>query len=215
MNRNHSSSALAVLLLAIFAFSAIATPATAGRRLSESELRALPGFVDFGDVWKFSDGDEEVEVELSQPLLGVVAPFLRGEDPELADLILDLHLVKVNAFSFDSDDEKSVVTMMRDSADELRDDGWDNVVKVRGEDENVNVFVRIEGDGSDDDTFLSGLAVLYVGDDNEAAFVNVVGHFRMQDIARLSEQYNLPHSQDWSDLKEEMHKHDRRGEGNE
>ncbi len=212
MNRNHSRITAAAVLVVVFALGALASPAMAGKRLSDKALRALPGYVDFGDVWKFSDGNEEVEVELKQPLLGAFAPFLRGDDPDLANLILDLQLVKVNAFSFDPDDQKSVIGVMRDTSSALRDDGWDNVVKVRGEDENVNVFVRIEGDGEDDQTFLSGLAVLYVGDDDEAAFVNVVGRFRMEDIARLSEQFDLPHSQDWGDLQDEMRKHDQRRE---
>ena len=214
MKRNPVNILFSALLLAVFALSSVSV-ATAGKRLSDQELRALPGYADFGDVWKYSDGDEVVEVELTQPLLGVVAPFLRGDDPDLADLILDLQLVRVNAFGFDDDNYKSVLSLMRDSASDLRKGGWDNVVKVRGEDENVNVFVRIEGDGDEDETFLSGLAVLYVGDDDEAAFVNVVGHFRMEDIARLSEQFDLPHSEDWSNLKEEMHKHERRSKGNE
>ena len=189
-----------VVLLAIFALGLWAAPADAARRLSESELRALPGYVDFGDVWRYSDGDEEVEVELTQPLLGVVAPFLRGEDPELADLILDLHLVRVNAFSFSRSDEEAVLGLMRNAADDLRGDNWDNIVKVRSDDENVNVFVHIEGDGSDpEETFLSGLAVLVV-EDGEAAFVNVVGRFRMEDIARIGQHFDMPHSSQWRNM---------------
>jgi hypothetical protein len=209
MKRNAGTITMAAVVLAVFTFGAFAT-ANAGKRLSDKELQALPGYVDFGDVWKYSDGDQEVEVELTQPLLGVVAPFLRGDDPDLADLILDLQLVRVNSFSFTPDDRSSVVSLMRDSSDHLRGKGWDNVVKVRGEDENVNVFVRIEGNGSDKETFLSGLAVLYVSDDDEAAFVNVVGRFRMEDIARLSEQFDLPHSNEWSDIKREAERHNTR-----
>ena len=206
---------LLIPLLLVFAASATAPPAVAAERLSDSELRALPGYVDFGDVWKFSDGDQEVEIELTQPLLSVVAPFLRSEDPELADLILDLHLVRVNAFDFDRDDRDEVLEMMRSNAEKLRKGTWDNIVKVRGEDENVNVFVSIEGDGSDPgETYLNGLAVLVV-DDGEAAFVNVVGRFRMEDIARIGAHFDLPHSGDWSQMKEQIEEQNqRRDEGN-
>lgn len=207
---------LLIPLLLVFVASSTAPPAVAAQRLSESELQALPGYVDFGDVWKFSDGDQEVEIELTQPLLSVVAPFLRAEDPELADLILDLHLVRVNAFDFDRDDRDEVLEMMRSSAEKLRGDEWDNIVKVRGDDENVNVFVRIDGDGSDpSETYLDGLAVLVV-DHGEAAFVNVVGRFRMEDIARIGAHFDLPHSGDWSQMKEQMEEQNqRRNEGNQ
>lgn len=201
---------LLIPLVAIFALSSVAPTASAAKRLSEQELRELPGYVDFGDVWRLSDGDEEVEIELTQPLLGVVAPFLRGEDPQLADLILDLHLVRVNAFDFARDDREDVIELMRSTSEKLRGEKWDNIVKVRGEDENVNVFVRIDGDGSDpEETFLSGLAVLAI-DHGEAAFVNVVGRFRMEDIARIGAHFDIPHSGSWNQMRDELREQNQR-----
>ena len=171
--------------------------AHAQRGMSDEELRRQAGYVDFGDIWRFSDGDEEVEIHLTQPLLGVVGSFLKSEDPELAKLILDLHLVKVNQFTFTRDDEDAVRTMIDDAAERLRGDAWDNIVKVRERDERVNVFVKLEGGGEDPtDTFLSGLAILVI-DHSEAAFVNVVGRFRLEDIARVGRQFDIPYAGDW------------------
>lgn len=175
----------------------LAGTAHAQRGLSQEELERQPGFVDFGDVWEWSDGDEEVEIHLTQPLLGVVGSFVRGEDPDLAELILDLHLVKVNQFSFRRSDEDAVRNFVDDAGEQLRGDDWDNIVKVRDRDERVNVFVKLEGDGRDPaETFLSGLCVLVV-DGSEAAFVNVVGRFRLEDVAKVGRQFDIPYAEDW------------------
>ena len=189
---------MALALLAPLALGSVSQDALAqSKALSESELEKQPGFVDFGDIWKFSDGDEEMEIHLTQPLLGVVGSFLKGEDPELANLILDLHLVKVNGISFSREDEDTVREMMDETAASLRKDGWDNIVKVRERGERVNVFVKLEGDGSDPaDTYLNGLTVL-VFERDTATFVNVVGRFRMEDIARVGQHFNIPHTEDW------------------
>lgn len=185
-------------LLALFALILL-LPATAlaDEPLTEEQLLREPGYVDFGDLWKYSDGDEEVEIHLTQPLLGVVGAFVRGEDPELADLILDLHLVKVNQFSFERADEENVRKIIDDTAGDLRKDGWDNIIKVRERDERVNVFVKFAGESrSHEEAVLSGLAVLVLENDS-AAFVNVVGRFRLQDIARVGAQFDIPYTDDW------------------
>ena len=182
--------------------------AQAQRGLSQEELEREPGFVDFGDIWEWSDGDEEVEIHLTQPLLGVAGSFMRGEDPELADLILDLHLVRVNQFTFNRGDEDAVRDFIDDTGRRLRRDGWDNIVKVRERDERVNVFVKLDGDGQDPaETFLSGLCILVV-DGDESTFVNVVGRFRLEDVARVGNQFDIPYAQEWD-------RYDRRGGSSE
>jgi len=175
----------------------LAGTAHAQRGMSESELREQPGYVDFEDVWDWSDGDEEVEIHLTQPLLGVVGSFVRSEDPELAELIRGLHLVRVNQFTFRRRDEDAVRDFVDETGNNLRDEAWDNIVKVRERDERVNVFVKLDGDGEDPaETFLSGLCILVV-DGDEAAFVNVVGRFRLEDVARVGAQFDIPYAGDW------------------
>ena len=192
-----SAAALLVLWALPLLLAGTVAPAHGQEALSEEELRREPGYVDFGDLWRYSDGDEEMEIHLTQPLLGVVGAFVKGEDPELAELIRNLHLVKVNGFSFGRSDEDDVRDMMDDTASTLRGEGWDNIVKVRERGERVNVFVKFEGDQrTQENTFLSGLTVL-VYEEDKATFVNVVGRFRLEDIAKVGQHFEIPSSQDW------------------
>ena len=179
--------------------AAVATPVVAQEALTPEELRKEPGYVEFGDVWKWSDGDEEVEIELTQPLLGVVGAFIGDEDPELSELIMDLHLVRVNSFSFRKSSDEDVRDMIDGLSGGLNKDGWENIIKVRERGERVNVFVKLDGDKrTREGTFLSGLTVL-VYERGQATFVNVVGRFRLEDIARVGRHFDIPGSDDWDD----------------
>lgn len=187
------------LLALVFLAGAVAIPATAQEALSPEELRKQPGYVEFGDVWRWSDGDEEIEIDLTQPLLGVVGAFVSDEDPELADLIMDLHLVRVNSFSFRKSSDEDVRGLIDGISGDLGEKGWENIIKVRERGERVNVFVKMDGDQrTREGTFLSGLTVL-VYERGQATFVNVVGHFRLEDIARVGRHFDIPGSDDWDD----------------
>ena len=188
------------ILALVFLMGTTVIPAAAqDEALTPEQLREEPGYVEFGDVWKFSDGDEEIEIDLTQPLLGVVGAFVSDEDPELADLIMDLHLVRVNSFSFRKAQDEDVRGLIDGKAEELRSGGWENIIKVRERGERVNVFVKMDGDGrTRSGTFLSGLTVL-VYERGQATFVNVVGRFRLEDIARVGRHFDIPGHQDWDD----------------
>jgi hypothetical protein len=190
-----------------FLLAAVATPVVAQEALTPEELRKEPGYVEFGDVWKWSDGDEEIEIELTQPLLGVVGAFIGDEDPELSNLIMDLHLVRVNSFSFRKSSDEDVRDMIDGLSGGLNKDGWENIIKVRERGERVNVFVKLDGDKrTREGTFLSGLTVL-VYERGQATFVNVVGRFRLEDIARVGRHFDIPGSDDWDDYNSRSRRH--------
>ena len=70
---------------------------------------------------------------------------------------------------------------------------------MRERGERVNVFVKMDGDGrTRAGTFLSGLTVL-VYERGQATFVNVVGRFRLEDIARVGRHFDIPGHHDWDD----------------
>lgn len=192
---------LVALIFLVGALGALgAIDALAQEALTPEQLRKQPGYVEFGDVWRLSDGDEEVEIDLTQPLLGVVGAFVSDDDPELADLIMNLHLVRVNSFSFRKSNDEEVRGMIDELSKGLGGKGWENIIKVRDSGEHVNVFVKMDGDGrTQSGTFLSGLTVL-VYERGKATFVNVVGRFKLEDIARVGRHFDIPGSADWDDF---------------
>jgi hypothetical protein len=161
-----------------------------------------PGYFDFGDIDKFTDGDEMVEIDLAQPLLGLFAGLMDGEDPEIGDLLRSVDLVNVRVFSYERDVADKLREHVGSISGRLEKDGWDSIVRVRGEDEHVNVYVKMHGakrgEAADEDTTLEGIAILALEDD-EAVFVNVVGSFGMDEISLLGRHFDIPHMEDWDD----------------
>lgn len=190
-------------LLLLFATAAWAQPA-------REEILKHPGYFDFGDISEYSDGEELVEIDLTQPLLSFVGRLAEGEEPELADLLSELLLVNVRVFSYDRRDEADLADHMETIADRLRSGSWQNIVRVRGT-ETVNVFVQIQNqDGDPEDMILSGLAVLAM-EDEEAVFVNVVGNFGMEEISRVGRHFDIPHMREMD--RERRRSRDRDDEG--
>jgi hypothetical protein len=170
--------------------------ASAGAQSARREVEKRPGYFDFGDIESFSDGDEMVEVDLMQPLLSLFAGVVEQEEPEMYSLLKNLELVNVRVFSYKPELETKLRTHIEDKSEQLRSKDWENVVKVRSKDENLNVFVKLSnaerGKPANPDTALEGLAILVV-DEFQAVFVNVVGHFDMEAIQSLGKHFNLPH----------------------
>jgi len=181
-------NALLILLLAL------PTLAWAQER-DRTDYTRLPGYFDFGKVLEFSDNDEVVEIDLSQPLLSLVGRVVEYDDEALADLLAQLDLVHVNVFSYDRDNEDPLIERIDTMAKQLTDDHWDNIVRVRSDEEHVNVFVKLH-DRSDDpdapDVIVSGLTILVL-DEEQAAFINIVGEFGLDEIGRVGRHFDIPH----------------------
>jgi hypothetical protein len=163
------------------------------REREKVDYSRLPGYFDFGDVLEFSDGDEVVEIDLSQPLLGFLGKVAEYEDEGLGQLMSQLDLVRVNVFSYDRRDEDILLEKVESLSQELRDGNWDNIVRVRGRDEHVNIFVKMNDHEADpEDVVLSGLTILVL-EDYEAAFINVVGEFGLEEIGGVGYHLGIPH----------------------
>jgi len=174
----------------------------AGVALGQSkrtDIEKAPGYFSFGDIEQFSNGDEMVEVDLVQPLLGLFSGVVANEEPELANLLEHLDLVNVRVFSYERSNEAKLQKHMDGISDKLRKEDGENIIRARTDEENVNIFVKLSnaerGKPANDETAVEGLAILVLEDD-QAVFVNVVGHFGISEISRLGAHFDIPHMGD-------------------
>lgn len=68
--------------------------------------------------------------------------------------------------------------------------GWQRIVRVREEDEYVDIHLRLSEDGRS----IYGLAIAALENDargSEAQFINIAGDYTMQDIASISRQLGI------------------------
>ena len=168
----------------------MALPANAARR---DEFVNEPGYIDFGDVADFSNGDESVEIFLTQPLLKLVEGVIESDEPELGDLIENLALVKVDVFSFDWSDFDTLEAAVGTLTGTLIDKGWQQLVKVKSEDERVFVHalpIREER-GDEERDIIAGITVMAL-EEEQAVFVNIVGKFDFEAIGQLIRRFDVP-----------------------
>jgi len=77
--------------------------------------------------------------------------------------------------------------IMRKVSKRLDPDKWERMVRVKEEDEFVEIFLQF-GKGDE----LNGLVIMAVGDDDEAVFVNIAGNIDPSQLGRLTDKFNLP-----------------------
>lgn len=172
------------VILGVTALAILASPAMSD---NDRKLKKHPGYVDFSAAEMFED-EAKVEVYLREPLLKLASKFMKEEDPELYGILSKLMLVRVQVF----DINRAQVTKAQEITDKTSKDldskGWERIVRVREEDEHVDVYLR----PSDDFEKVLGIAVMVVSaDDDEAVFVNIVGEINPEDIGRLGEHFDI------------------------
>jgi hypothetical protein len=148
----------------------------------EDSLKDYPGYVDFGELSAVF-GEPSVQISVGASLLGLVSSLSASEDPEAAELFKRLNGVRVNVFETDSMAD-GAVDLVKDVSSRLNDLGWEAVVTVNSEDEQVRVFMMIN------DNQVEGITVMAI-EETEAVFVNVIGSINPEELGRVMENFDI------------------------
>lgn len=152
---------------------------------NEEDYSKHPGFVDFAGLGTFGEDDAVVEVYLHDALINMVAQMAAFAEPELADMLSKLKLIRVQKFLLEEETADKVERKISEMAAKLEKKGWVRAVRVREEDENIYVFFKLA------DNKLQGITVMAVEDYETAAFVNIVGEIDPEQIGRLGRHFDI------------------------
>lgn len=181
---------LHTVIIAAALLGAVTLPAGAQKKAApqdkEAALRAQPGYVDFSMLDKLGQ-EAKVEVNLRDPMLGLVGKFISEDDAELRDLIKSLKLVRVRVYNITRANMESLMALGSETAAKLDKDGWERIVRVRDEEDHVDVYFKPSGNAE----WIDGVLVIAMGDDDEAAFVNIVGTIRPEDVAKIGDHFDV------------------------
>ncbi|MXX06582.1 MAG: DUF4252 domain-containing protein [Gammaproteobacteria bacterium] len=162
-----------------------------------------PGYVDFADLRGLVDAEPVVEVTLREPLLRLVTEAIPEDDVEAAGFVSRLLNVRLHVYEDIVGDVTEVATTMNELSADLEEDGWERVVRVRDDDDQVDIFLNF----SEDDAEVYGIALMVVSEDGEVVLGNIVGNIRMEDISALGRRFDID---ELAEFHEEMEEEDRR-----
>jgi len=148
----------------------------------EDELKDLPGYVDFGDL-SATYGEPKITINLGGTMLNFVGMMSSAESPETSDLISKLKGIRVQIYNTDDnvDAAKSQYSKVKGN---LKGSGWEPVVQVNDEDEQVLVYMKMK-EGN-----MEGMTVMVV-DEDEAVFVNIIGQLNPAELGRVMETFDV------------------------
>lgn len=155
-----------------------------GARADDKKFASMPGYVDFAPFDKIGD-DAKVEVNLKGPMLGLLSKFAAYDDPELGDILSNLKLVRVRVYDLTPEIAKEFLSAGSATTTRLDKNGWERSVRVRDENERVDIYFKPSGNAE----WIDGVLIIAV--DEEATFVNIVGTIRPEDVSRLSEHFDI------------------------
>jgi len=153
----------------------------------KNDYKNYKGYVDLGSFDSFDESEEFTEVLIEEHLIRMVAKMAAGREPELAEVLDGIKLVKVHSFETNQSSFADLKTRAEKIDVELMAKNWDRIVKVRSRDEFVNVYIKTESED-----VISGLVVASVEKNGEAAFINIVGNINLETIGKLSDQFDIP-----------------------
>ena len=156
-------------------------------RLAAAGAEEHPGYVDFSNLRGLADTEPTVEVTLREPLLRLITETIPEEDAEAANFVSHLLSVRLHVYDDIGGDVQHIAENMDGIAADLDSEGWERVVRVRDDDDQVEIFLRI----SDDDDMIYGIAVMIVSEDGEMVLANIAGDISFDDIGALGRRFDI------------------------
>ena len=153
---------------------------------AQQPLSQLPGYFPFEELDILARDELSLEINLSKPLLRLVAAATRNEEPEFSALIASLDAVRVRLASAEDVDLERTRKAIAGAAGWLEDKGWQVMIHTREDDEEIFIYTR-ELDGE-----IAGMAILVIEEEGEVAVINIVGRMDLAQLEKLGEAFDLP-----------------------
>lgn len=174
--RTLRSLAIAVALVCL---TSVAGPPAS---LAQSDsVTSDPGYVDLSRFTDALDMRPNVEVTIQGALLDMVrSRAAREEDSAAAGLMRNLRSIQMRGFPTQNIATADYTDLLDRFSDDLLDSGWERVMHVRDEGEDVSLFMRY------DDEEVSGLTMMMSDpSDDRLLFINIVGRIQPDELGTL------------------------------
>jgi hypothetical protein len=144
------------------------------------------GQVDFGAFSPPKEGGQYVEVKLRSNLISLAARIVEKEEPEIAELLRGLKLVRVNVIGLDADNGSDIQKRIKQIRKDLDGKAWERIVTAQEKDQEVAIYVKMSPKDA-----IEGFVALVNEGNREAVFVNIVGEIKPEQLAMVGEKLHL------------------------
>ena len=168
----HSTIGLAILL------ALLSLPAQAQNQ--------PPGYVEFGKFTPPSSGGQFVQIDLKSNLVAMASQMAKTGAPEVADLLQNLHSVRVNVIGVTDENREEIQNRLKTVRADLDGKGWQPIVTVQEKGEDVGIYIKTRGQEA-----VEGLVVTVLERKGEAVFINVVGDLKPDQLGALGETFKI------------------------
>ena len=142
----------------------------------EDELRDLDGFIDFGDL-SATYGEPKISINIGGTLLQFVGMMSEEGNPETSEIMSQLKGVRVFGYPI-ADDPGVAREKFGEVKNTLKSKGWEPVVQVNEEDEQVLIYMKMNG------ASMEGMTVMTV-DEEEVMFINIIGKLDPKQLGKV------------------------------
>lgn len=148
----------------------------------EDELKDLPGYIDFGDL-SATYGEPKISINIGGTLLQFVGLMSENSNPETAEVLSSLKGVRI--FGYATQDDAGVARQkFAEVKNTLKAKGWEPVVQINEEDEQVLIYMKLNG------TVIDGMTVMTV-DDEEVMFINIIGQLNPKQLGKVMDRFDI------------------------
>ena len=169
----HTMSKLATgVITMLLALSAVA---------QEDELKTMPGYVAFESLDEVY-GEPKVRVNVGGFLLSLMSKAAKN-DPEAAAILEGLEGVRINVYSTGGE-VLPAIDQLQNAKNMLSNQNWEPIIQVNEDRQNVQVFIKANGEG------VQGLTVMAV-DADDAVFVNILGSIDPENLGAIMDQFDV------------------------
>jgi len=170
------------ILWTLVACAAVAAPGAAGQ---PDDVKKLPGYVELEDLGLYDGELASLEISIHEPLIGMVATAVSESESELAKVLRGLKSIRLRTFPVEEGDGARLRKRSAEIGRNLEKKGWESIVRVRDEGEDIQVYLRTVGNQ------IAGMMLLALEDGESITLVNIVGSFDPEELGRLGRSFNI------------------------
>ena len=147
----------------------------------EDELKTMPGYVAFESLDEVY-GEPKVRVNVGGFLLSLMSKAAKNE-PGAAAIVEGLEGVRINVYSTGGE-VAPAIDQLQNAKNMLSNQNWEPIIQVNEDRQNVQVFIKANGEG------VQGLTVMAV-DADDAVFVNILGSIDPENLGAIMDQFDV------------------------